>query len=99
MAAILNRLNACDPEGDGNTLLLVDQFEEVFRFGEGHAQAKPSPEALDLVSLMLELSGQRDVPVYVTLTMRSDFLGNCDAFVGLPEAVNDSQYLVPLWIL
>ena len=27
--------------------------------------------------------------------MRSDFLGECDAFQGLPEAMNTSQYLVP----
>ena len=29
------------------------------------------------------------------MTMRSDFLGDCDAFYGLPEALNRSQYLVP----
>ncbi len=27
--------------------------------------------------------------------MRSDFIGNCDAFLGLPEAVSRSQFLVP----
>lgn len=27
--------------------------------------------------------------------MRSDFLGDCDRFAGLPEAMNRSQYLVP----
>jgi len=27
--------------------------------------------------------------------MRSDFLGDCDAFHGLPEALNRGQYLVP----
>ncbi|MEZ5478438.1 MAG: hypothetical protein R3E95_13460 [Thiolinea sp.] len=31
----------------------------------------------------------------VCLTMRSDFLGDCDAFFGLPEAINQSQFLVP----
>jgi hypothetical protein len=29
------------------------------------------------------------------MTMRSDFLGDCDVFYGLPEAMNSSQYLVP----
>jgi hypothetical protein len=33
--------------------------------------------------------------VYVVLTMRTDFLGDCDLFYGLPEAMNRSQYLVP----
>ncbi len=35
------------------------------------------------------------LPVYVVLTMRSDFLGDCAQFQGLPEAVNDGQYLIP----
>src|SRR5262249_25127375 len=38
---------------------------------------------------------QRELPIYVVLTMRSDFIGDCDNFFGLPEAMNRSQYLVP----
>jgi energy-coupling factor transporter ATP-binding protein EcfA2 len=94
-----------------NFLLLVDQFEEIFRFAayddngektdsqqnklnerirESHRE-----EAVDLVSIMLALVAQESIPVYVVMTMRSDFLGECDAFYGLPEAMNKSQYLVP----
>jgi len=29
------------------------------------------------------------------LTMRSDFLGECAVFRGLPEALNEGHYLVP----
>src|SRR5712692_11241659 len=36
-----------------------------------------------------------ELPVYVVLTMRSDFLGDCAQFEGLPETLNRSQYLVP----
>src|ERR1044072_1457674 len=94
-----------------NFLLLVDQFEEIFRFAayddngektdsqqnklnerirESHRE-----EAVDLVSIMLALVAQESIPVYVVVRMRSDFLGECDAFYGLPEAMNKSQYLVP----
>ena len=34
------------------------------------------------------------MPIYVVLTMRSDFIGDCMDFPGLPEAVNDGLYLV-----
>jgi hypothetical protein len=51
-------------------------------------------EAADYVSIMLGLA-QTNLPVYVVMTMRSDFLGDCDVFYGLPEAMNSSQYLVP----
>jgi hypothetical protein len=33
--------------------------------------------------------------IYVVLTMRSDYLGDCAQFRDLPEAINDSQYLIP----
>ena len=37
----------------------------------------------------------RRYPIYVVLTMRSDFLGDCAQFPWLPEAINEGQYLVP----
>lgn len=80
---------------NANLLLLVDQFEEIFRFGVNTRQPQRRAEAQDFVSLMLALADQRESSVYVVMTMRSDFLGDCDAFPGLPEAMNRSQYLVP----
>jgi len=79
-------------------LVVVDQFEELFRYrtAAGNAQevARITQEAKALVSLLLRASELRG-RIYVVLTMRSDFLGECAAFPGLPEAVNRSQYLVP----
>ena len=80
---------------DASLLLLVDQFEEIFRFSQPGTGAGEREEAADFVSLMLALSEQRELQAYVVMTMRSDFLGDCDAFRGLPEALNRSQYLVP----
>ncbi len=74
-----------------NLLVLVDQFEEIFRFRrEGGVD-----EADAFVALLLESARQREAPIYVVLTMRSDFFGDCAAFAGLPEALNQSQYLTP----
>src|SRR5205085_7422965 len=36
-----------------------------------------------------------EAPLYVVLTMRSDYLGDCAQFRDLPEAINDGQYLIP----
>lgn len=78
------------PDG-GNLLLLVDQFEEIFRF-----RREGDPDEADaLVALLLATAAQREVPVYVIITMRSDFIGHCAVFSGLPEAINDSQFLTP----
>ncbi len=76
-----------------NFLLLVDQFEEIFRY---HRQGNRN-EAEAFVALLLTSAAQRDVsvPIYVVTTMRSDFIGDCAFFRGLPEMVNRSQFLVP----
>ena len=74
-----------------NLLLLVDQFEEIFRF----RAAADHDEADAFVALLLQSGAQHDVPIYVVLTMRSDYIGDCAVFTGLPEALNESQYLTP----
>ncbi|HEX5272495.1 MAG TPA: AAA family ATPase [Gemmataceae bacterium] len=74
-----------------NLLLLVDQFEEIFRFHK-HGDAN---EATAFVDLLLESARQEDVPIFVVITMRSDFLGDCSIFAGLPEAINQGQFLIP----
>ncbi len=70
-------------------LLVVDQFEEIFRY----RQRNPD-EAESFINLLLR-SASEDVPIYVVMTMRSDFLGHCVAFLGLPEAINRGIYLTP----
>ncbi len=74
-----------------NLLVVVDQFEELFRF----KQLQSGDDATALVKLLLEAAAQTELPIYVVLTMRSDFLGDCSQFAGLPEAINDGQYLIP----
>jgi uncharacterized RDD family membrane protein YckC len=79
-----------------NLLVVVDQFEELFRFrSAAGASYGPSPDTTAFIRLLLESAAQPDYPVYIALTMRSDFLGDCVQFDGLPEAINEGQYLVP----
>ena len=72
-------------------LLLVDQCEEIFRLRQ---RAGINP-ATAFVNLLLAAAQQRELPIYVVITMRSDFLGDCSAFEGMPEAINESQYFPP----
>jgi hypothetical protein len=75
-------------------LLVVDQFEELFRFRREGKDAGAQSDAF--VKLLLASADQDEIPMYVVLTMRSDYLGDCAVFRGLPEALNDAQYLVPV---
>jgi len=78
-----------------NLLVVIDQFEEIFRFKEHAKLAESGDEAAAFVKLLLEATHQKEIPIYVVLTMRSDFLGECAQFRDLPETINDGQYLVP----
>jgi WD40 repeat protein len=76
-----------------NFLLVVDQFEEIFRFHEaGQTQQEMASE---FVSLLLEAAQQKQTPIYIVLTMRSDFIGECGQFDRLAEAVNRGEFLIP----
>ncbi|HSE17114.1 MAG TPA: tetratricopeptide repeat protein [Pyrinomonadaceae bacterium] len=75
-------------------LIVVDQFEELFRF-RAAKEGSSVDEASAFVKLLLEAAQQRELSIYIVLTMRSDFLGDCAQFQGLPEAINDGQYLIP----
>ena len=81
-----------------NLLVVVDQFEELFRYartGDSREDASGlSGEAVAFVNLLIEASTQRRYPIYIVLTMRSDFLGECAQFDRLPEAMNEGQFLV-----
>jgi len=83
-----------------NLLVVVDQFEELFRYLQFDAAGAAadqgvSEEAAAFVNLLLEVKQQKTCPIFVVLTMRSDFLGDCAQFPGLAEAINAGLYLVP----
>ena len=82
------------PAGE-KLLLIVDQFEELFRFSRSRRIRHSRDEAVAFVKLLLQAAQQTAVPIYIVLTMRSDFIGDCMMYPGLPEAINDGQYLVP----
>jgi WD40 repeat protein len=83
-------------------LVVVDQFEELFRYKDREpvtedakqARQAAASEAAEFVQLLLTASREQP-PVYIVLTMRSDYLGDCAEFRDLPETLNTCQYLVP----
>jgi hypothetical protein len=78
-----------------NFLLVVDQFEELFRFESERRNDDGGAEAALFVQNLLEAADSFSGRIYVVLTIRSDFLGRCAQFAGLPEALNRAQYLIP----
>jgi tetratricopeptide (TPR) repeat protein len=88
---------------DKSVVLVIDQFEELFRYaavssgkdGPSGDEIRARDEATQFVQLLLEASRGPSNRTNVILTMRSDFIGDCARFHGLPDAVSAAQFLVP----
>jgi tetratricopeptide (TPR) repeat protein len=82
------------PDRD-QVLVVVDQFEELFRLANAAGKPGQEEDAAAFVKLLMEASAQSELPIYVVLTMRSDFIGDCARYRDLPEAVTSGLYLIP----
>ena len=81
-----------------NLMIIVDQFEEFFTNPENFYHEAPTEDSQVVVNLVLEtarIAIKRNIPVYIVCTMRSDYIGQCAAFRGLPEYIGFSQFFVP----
>ncbi|MBC6399833.1 MAG: High-affnity carbon uptake protein Hat/HatR [Ekhidna sp.] len=92
LVEVVRQLKTADHE---NILILVDQFEELFRYRKLEADTSDLDESSAFVNLLLEAIHQHDEPIYIALTMRSDFIGECAQFPDLTQMINDSHYLIP----
>ncbi len=79
-----------------NILIVIDQFEELFRFTAGIDRKESDiDESLQLINLLIDALEQKKVPVYVIICIRSDFVGSCSNYQILTDYINLSHYLVP----
>ena len=86
---LIDAIRLSRPGPQQRLLVVVDQFEEIFR------EELDPDESQAFVKLLLNVAFDRDSPVSVMITLRSDELGSCADFRGLPEAISRGQYLVP----
>jgi hypothetical protein len=91
-------------ESEGSRVLLfVDQFEELLRFAnlapkaslDVATAAERRDEATKFVHLLLTATKSPRLAMHIVASIRSDFMGDCARFHGLPEVVSWSQFLVP----
>ncbi|GHG90809.1 helix-turn-helix domain-containing protein [Streptomyces lanatus] len=72
---------------EGDTVVLVDQFEELFTLCQEPARRREFIE-------MLLTARAADSRLRVLIAVRADFFGHCADHQGLAEAVNDAHLLV-----
>jgi hypothetical protein len=91
-----------EPVGS-RVLLFVDQFEELFRFANFRSERNLDPvtaaerrdECTNFVRLLLTSTKSPGLPIHIVISIRAECIGDCALFHGLPEAVSQSQFLVP----
>lgn len=77
-----------DP-AEARVLFVVDQFEELF-----HPTNQNVSDVPLLVERVLDHFFNPHPRCYVVLTMRSEHLNDCAAYLELPDAINKSSYLI-----
>jgi WD40 repeat protein len=79
---------------DDNVLLIVDQFEDLFRYQSAGASKVSSETIIKFVDFLIKSVVKPDVNVFLIFSMRSEYLGDCSHYKGLTRLVNNSNYLV-----
>ena len=76
-------------------LLVIDQFEELFRLAARGKKEIVAASVAKFVGLMVEVINQPDENIFSIISLRSDFIGESSRYHGLTQLINNSNYLVP----
>jgi WD40 repeat protein len=76
-------------------LLVIDQFEELFRLAARGKKEIVAASVAKFVGLMVEVINQPDENIFSIISLRSDFMGESSRYHGLTQLINNSNYLVP----
>jgi hypothetical protein len=78
------------PDGkEARFLFVIDQFEELF-----HPNNHGSGDAQKMIEAVIDHFFNPHDRCFVIMTMRSEHLSDCAAYLELPDAINKSLYLV-----
>lgn len=90
-AAIRKYINSSEEK----VLLVIDQFEDLFRLAARGKKEIVAASVAKFVGLMVEVINQPDENIFTIISMRSDFIGDCSRYHGLTQLINNSNYLIP----
>jgi hypothetical protein len=76
-------------------VIVIDQFEEIFRFSSAEARGSLGDDATDFIDLIVNAVQKPDQGLYILLTIRSEYVSECSRFHSLTNLMNSSSYLLP----
>jgi hypothetical protein len=76
-------------------VIVIDQFEEIFRYSPASTRGTLGDDATDFIDLIVNAVTQSDQGLYILLTIRSEYVSECSRFHSLTNLMNGSSYLLP----
>jgi len=76
-------------------VVIIDQFEEIFRYNSAIASDTHGDDAKDFIDLIVNAAQRTDQGLYIILTLRSEYVSECARFNVLTNLMNSSSYLLP----
>lgn len=76
---------------------VVDQFEELFTWPLVLKKRKSgkNPDAVHFINHLMRMLSEKNIEIYLMLSIRADFLDYCSNYRQLTEYLNKSKYLLP----
>ncbi len=92
---LIEAVNKLKIDKDGKTLIIIDQFEEVFRYKSAAHSDVSKGDNRYFMDILVNAVKDPSSGISIIMTMRSDYIGDCAHFQGLTELINSSNYLIP----
>ena len=90
-----NLYDALDQITDGleeNILVNIDQFEDLFRFG---SSGLSETNKIKFIEFLINTINRNAPEIFIILSMRSEYMGECSHHWELARLINNSNYIVP----
>jgi WD40 repeat protein/energy-coupling factor transporter ATP-binding protein EcfA2 len=88
-------LKSLSDREDKKVLIVVDQFEELFRKAVTEEGSGAGSEREVFIDLLTGLITNPDSLIYIVIAMRSDLISECSQFKDFTRLINGSNYLLP----
>lgn len=76
-------------------VIVIDQFEELFRYSSPPGRDEPADDVTDFIDLLVKAAHRTDEGLFIIMTIRSEYVSECSRFHSLTNLMNSSSYLLP----